>query len=127
MESQDRDTIMVINKFDDFTTFSWRNRKLVFKYNIPVEVDFTDEPDMLSQLLQNAQLQVCTKKELVAYRHRKEGTRPTIWKPEVVKETPKAPEPVVKAAPVAPKTSTKPAKTVVPFLEAKKAEALAKK
>jgi len=67
MASQERDVIYVINKFDDFTTFSWRNKRLVLPYNIPVEVDFTDDPDLVSNLLQCPQLQVCTKKELANY------------------------------------------------------------
>lgn len=67
MESKDRDIITIINKFDNFTTFSWRRKKIVLPYNVPVEVDFTDDPDMISQLLQCPQLQICTKKELAAY------------------------------------------------------------
>lgn len=70
MEPNERDLIYVINKFDDFTTFSWRNKKVVLRYNIPVEIDFTDDPSLLSNLLQCPQLQVCTKKELAAYRAR---------------------------------------------------------
>jgi len=75
MESKDRDTIYVINKYDDFTTFSWRNRKVVLPYNIPVEIDFTDDPTLVSQLLQCPQLQVCTKKELAAYVVRQNAKR----------------------------------------------------
>ena len=67
MASQERDVIYVINKFDNFTTFSWRNKRLALPYNIPVEVDFTDDPDLVSNLLQCPQLQVCTKKELANY------------------------------------------------------------
>lgn len=70
METNERDLIYVINKFDDFTTFSWRNKRVVLPYNIPVEIDFTDDPDLVSNLLQCPQLQVCTKKELAAYRAR---------------------------------------------------------
>jgi hypothetical protein len=81
MNTEERDVLTVINKFDNFTTYSWRHKKFIFPYNVPVEVDFTDDPDLISQLLQCPQLQVCTKKELVAYRHRVEGTKPTIWKP----------------------------------------------
>jgi len=73
MESKDRDTIFVINKFDDFTTFSWRNKRVVLPYNVPVEIDFTDDPTLVSQLLQCPQLQVCTKKELAAYAMRQKA------------------------------------------------------
>jgi len=64
---QDKDVIYIINKFDSFTTFSWRNGKIILPYNVPVAVDFTDDPDLVSNLLQCPQLQVCTKKELAAY------------------------------------------------------------
>ena len=70
MEAKERDVIYVINKYDDLTSFSWRNHKVVLPYNVPVEVDFTDDPDLVSNLLQCPQLQVCTKKELAAYRAR---------------------------------------------------------
>jgi hypothetical protein len=73
MESKDRDTIYVINKFDDFTTFSWRNKRVVLPYNVPVEIDFTDDPTLVSQLLQCPQLQVCTKKELASYQARQKA------------------------------------------------------
>lgn len=64
---QDKDVIYIINKFDSLTTFSWRNGRIVLPYNVPVAVDFTDDPDLVSNLLQCPQLQVCTKKELAAY------------------------------------------------------------
>lgn len=68
MASQGRDVIYVINKFANFATFSWRNHsRLVLPYNIPVEIDYTDDPDLLSNLLQCPELQVCTKKELAEY------------------------------------------------------------
>jgi len=73
MESKERDTIMVINKYDDLTTFSWRNKRVVLPYNVPVEIDFTDDPTLVSQLLQCSQLQVCTKKELAAYQARQKA------------------------------------------------------
>ena len=70
MDNKDRDTIYVINKFADIATFSWRHNRIVLPYNVPVEVDFTDEPSLLSNLLQCPQLQVCTKKELAEFRAR---------------------------------------------------------
>jgi len=73
MKSKDRDTIFVINKYDDRTTFSWRNKRVVLPYNVPVEIDFTDDPTLVSQLLQCSQLQICTKKELAAYRARQKA------------------------------------------------------
>lgn len=70
---QDKDVIYVINKFDDLTSYNWRNRKLIFPYNVPVVVDFTDDPDLVSNLLQCPQLQVCTKKGLAEYRAREQA------------------------------------------------------
>lgn len=109
MNPQERDTIFIINKFDDFTTFTRGTKKVVLRYNIPVEIDFTDDPNFISNLLQNPQLQICTKKELEAYRLRKEGIKKTIWTPPV---TP---------APVAPKVEApvvaKPVVPVVPVVE----------
>lgn len=70
MSSEERDLIYVINKFSGFCTFSWGLKKISFPYNIPIEVDFTDEPNLLQNLLQCPQLQVCSKKELAAYRAR---------------------------------------------------------
>jgi hypothetical protein len=67
---QDKDVIYVINKFDGLTTFNWKNGKIVLPYNTPVAVDFTDDPNLVSNLLQCPQLQVCTKKELAAFKAR---------------------------------------------------------
>lgn len=70
---QEKDVIYVINKYDNFTTYNWRSKRFVFPYNVPVPVDFTNDPDLVSNLLQCPQLQVCTKRELAAYRAREQA------------------------------------------------------
>lgn len=85
MENKERDLIYVINKFDNLTTYSWRNKRLVLPYNTPVEVDFTNDPDLISNLLQCPQLQVCTKKEFSEYKARVQAKVAAIKvEPEVV-------------------------------------------
>jgi len=63
----ERDTIYVVNKYDELVTFTWGRKRLRFPYDVPVKVEYAQDVKMISALLQLPQIRIALHSEVTAY------------------------------------------------------------
>lgn len=82
--------VYVINDLSDYFRVDYKGRKYTFNGNVPVKVDYTDDPRLVSYLLQFVQLRIAEAKE-VTPEPKKEVKVPVKEEPKKVekKEEPK--------------------------------------
>lgn len=59
-----KDVLYVVNELSDYFRVDYKGKKYVFLSNIPVKVDYTNDPRLISYLLSFVQLRLATAKEL---------------------------------------------------------------
>lgn len=65
--SKDRDTIYIVNKYSELLSFNRKGVRYQFPYNVPVSIDYTEDPGIISELLRSPELRPATFKEVDAY------------------------------------------------------------
>jgi hypothetical protein len=55
-----RNKVYIVNRLGAYHVVPTKNGKLVFNYNVPVLVDYSINPGLVAELLQNPSLSLCT-------------------------------------------------------------------
>lgn len=70
-KQEKRDIIFIMNTLSPIHMITVSNKRYVFEYDTPVEVDYTDNPELVRRLLNAPELRVATSKDVELAKARK--------------------------------------------------------